>query len=185
MAAPERRRLFFALWPDPAVSTRLAAAARAAHALCGGRLMRRDSLHLTLVFVGAVTEPLVDKLQRAASLVRAEAFSLSFERYGCWQRKGIVWAGCAASSPLSDLVGQLAGRLVEAGLTLERREFAAHLTLLRNARCVDLPQLSAIDWPVAEFVLVESQLAASAGGYSIIGRWPLLAPPQSWQPEIS
>ncbi|OIQ95729.1 2'-5'-RNA ligase [mine drainage metagenome] len=184
MAAPERRRLFFALWPDQAVSTRLAAAARAAHALCGGRVMRRDSLHLTLVFVGAVTEPLVDKLHRAASLVSAEAFSLSFDRYGCWQRKGIVWAGCAASPPLSDLVGQLAGRLVDVGLRLERREFAAHLTLLRNARCVDLAQFSAIDWPVAEFVLVESQLAASAGGYTIIGRWPLAQPP-SWQTRVS
>ncbi|HUW39311.1 MAG TPA: RNA 2',3'-cyclic phosphodiesterase [Rhodocyclaceae bacterium] len=176
MAAPERKRLFFALWPDPAVSDGLAAAARAAHARCGGRMMRRDGLHLTLVFVGEVAEPVVETLHRAASRVSADAFELSFDRYGCWRRKGIVWAGCAAAPPLDELVGQLARNLSESGLQLEEREFSAHLTLLRNARCADLPSFEAIDWPVAEFVLVESQRSASGSAYTIIGRWPLASP---------
>ncbi len=180
MPAADTRRLFFALWPDPDISERLMSAARAAHVSCGGRVMRRETLHLTLVFVGDVAEPVVEILRRAASNVRAERFCLNLDRLGCWRHNGIVWAGCAASPPLIGLVAQLAGNLSGSGLQLERRDFAAHLTLLRNARCAALPVLAAIAWPVSEFVLVESR--ATGAAYDIIGRWPLMPAPTPGRP---
>lgn len=173
MPTSDTRRLFFALWPGPDVSARLATAARQALALCGGRVMRRETLHLTLVFIGDVAESGVEILRLAASRVSGEAFALSLDRLGCWRHNGIVWAGCAASPPLIGLVGQLAGNLSGSGVQLETRDFAGHLTLLRNARCADLPAFEAIEWPVAEFVLVESRRSAAVAGYDIIGRWPL------------
>ena len=165
--------MFFALWPEPDVSDRLAAAARAAQVRCGGRLMRRETVHLTLVFVGDVAEPAVEILRRAASKVHAARFCLNLDRLGCWRHNGIVWAGCAASPPLVELAARLAGNLSGSGLPLAQREFAPHLTLLRNARCAALPALAAIDWPVTEFVLVESRRSAAGAAYDVIGRWPL------------
>ena len=39
-------RLFFALWPDDTQRGELHAAAQRAHSKSGGRLMRRENLHL-------------------------------------------------------------------------------------------------------------------------------------------
>lgn len=174
MPASDSRRVFFALWPDPAVAEKLATAALKAHALCGGRIMRLETLHLTLAFIGDVPAMSIESVAQAASLVSGDAFSLSLDRCGCWRHNRIVWAG-ASEPPLAliRLVGQLNDRLFDAGLPFDARDFAAHLTLLRNARCVPLPTFEAIAWPVAEFVLVESQLSASGAAYTIIGRWPL------------
>jgi 2'-5' RNA ligase len=174
MPASDRRRVFFALWPRPAVAASLAASAQMAHALCGGRIMRQDTLHLTLAFIGDVPAVRIDGLLEAASRVTGDAFSLSLDRLGCWRHNRIVWAGASEPPPqLIALVGQLNERLADAGFPLEARDFAAHLTLLRKARCVALPAFETIAWPVAEFVLAESQLAASGAAYTLIGRWPL------------
>lgn len=187
--AGQRRRVFFALWPDETVAASLDAAGKQAHSTCGGRRMRRDSLHMTLAFIGDVPPERVETLRQAAAGVTNPAFTLQFDRLACWRHNRIAWIGC--SEPplhLMTLVGQLAERLADAGFPLEARAFAAHVTLLRNAHCLPLAQAEPIDWPVGEFVLAESNLmhrkVASPGGklpaeasegahYRIIGRWPL------------
>jgi len=174
MPASDSRRVFFALWPDPAVATRLATVASQVHALCGGRIMRRDTVHLTLAFIGDADAVRIESLRQAAALVSGNAFSLNLDRFGCWRHNRIVWTGCS-EPPLAllALVEQLTQRLSSVGFPPDARDFKAHLTLLRNTRCLPLPEFEAIAWPVAEFVLAESQLSASGADYTIIGRWPL------------
>jgi 2'-5' RNA ligase len=172
--AGDSRRVFFALWPDPAAAAKLAELALTAHALCGGRMMRPETLHLTLAFIGDVADARIDSLRQAASQVSAEAFSLELDRFGCWRRKGIVWAGCSEPPlPLAALAGQLGERLSAAGFALDARAFAAHLTLLRDARCLPLPAFEPVAWPVGEFVLAESQRSPSGAAYTVVDRWPL------------
>ncbi len=168
-----RRRVFFALWPDVAAARRLDELGAQAHARCGGRRMRRDGLHMTLAFIGETPVERIDDLRAAAAQVTGEAFTLEIDRLACWRHNRIVWAGCAqAPLPLLTLVGQLRERLAEAGLPLDDRDFAAHLTLLRDARCEELPAFEAIAWLVGEFVLAASR-PEGGGNYEIIGRWPL------------
>ena len=47
-------RVFFALWPDDAERAALAAWQLPLHKLCSGRIIRADTLHNTLVFLGNV-----------------------------------------------------------------------------------------------------------------------------------
>ena len=49
-------RVFFAIWPDNAAQKQLAALAKQlqAESLCGGRKIKPENIHLTLVFVGEV-----------------------------------------------------------------------------------------------------------------------------------
>jgi len=166
----QRHRVFFAVWPDAATAARLDRLGREAHAQCAGRRMRRDTLHMTLAFIGEVSESRIATLRQTAARLREEAFSLQIDRIDCWRHNRIVWAGCRQTPPpLTRLAGQLA-----AAEATETREFAAHVTLLRDAQCLSLPGFAPIDWPVNEFVLVESGLSDKGAHYDIIDRWPLL-----------
>ena len=163
------------MWPDTAALERLDQVAKQLHALCGGRRTRRETIHMTLAFIGEVPLARVEILRQAAGRVAGAAFTLRLDRLDCWRHNRVAWAGC--SEPplhLVTLVGQLSERLADAGLPLDIHDFAAHVTLLRNVSCVPMPDFEPINWPVADFVLVESQPSAAGPHYAIIGRWPLI-----------
>ncbi|MBS0544458.1 MAG: RNA 2',3'-cyclic phosphodiesterase [Proteobacteria bacterium] len=180
-SAPERdsgsepQRVFFALWPDELVAAALHACARRIHAQTGGRLMRRDSLHLTLAFLGDQPPERVEALRELAATLRGEAFELRLVRAGAWQRGRIVWGGPEATPPpLAALADGLAAALRGEGFAVEARPFAAHVTLVRNGhqpppREIDLP----VSWQVGDFALMRSHLGAEGARYECIGRWPL------------
>lgn len=170
--AAAERRVFFALWPPAGVASQLHAAAGAAQAACGGRAMRRETLHITLAFLGGIAAPRLADAEDAASRTMAPAFEMTLDRLGYWKHNRILWAGCmVAPAALVDLAGALAARLTSAGFRLDERPFAVHATLLRNAACATPPALAAtIRWPVIDFALVESH---GGSRYEVLRRWPL------------
>lgn len=172
------RRLFFALWPAAAIADELHAAARAAHVSCGGRLMRRETLHVTLAFLGDVPESRFADVLAVAPGATAPAFLLELDRLGHWPHSHIVWAGCtAAPAALPTLADDLAQGLRAAGFRLDDRPYAAHATLLRNAECRSgaPPLTNPIRWAVEDFALVESHRGADGSRYEVLRRWPLAA----------
>jgi 2'-5' RNA ligase len=174
--AEAQRRLFFALWPDAAVAASLHELAQVLQCACGGRATRRDSLHLTLAFLGGVPASRVADAEAAADAVMGSRFVFEFDRIACWKHNRIAWAGCSAPPPVvGDIAARLAANLRAAGFALDARPFAVHATLVRKADCsAPLPPLDApIAWPVHEFVLVESQPEASGSRYRIVRRWAL------------
>jgi len=186
MAAP--RRVFFALWPGPDVAKRLHALSADAHAACGGRRMKRDTLHLTLAFLGEVDAErfelacaVADDVAArggAAGMAPSPDMTLRIDRLAYWKHNRIVWAGCDEVPPaLAALAGDLAAALREAGFALDSRPFAAHVTLLRNAACPGgsghLGPFAAFDWPIDQFVLVQSRLDPGGAHYEIVRRWPV------------
>jgi len=175
----QRRRVFFALWPEEAALSGFDQVGKQLHGMGGGRRTRRENLHITLAFIGEVPGERIEILRQAAGQVVAPAFSLRLDRLTCWRQKRIAWAGCS-EQPLAllTLVGQLYERLAGAGLPLEIGDYTTHVTLLRNvhcARCTPLPELEPIDWPAHEFVLAESVLAPEGARYGVIDRWGLAA----------
>jgi RNA 2',3'-cyclic 3'-phosphodiesterase len=167
--------VFFALWPDEDAAGWLAALARKMAGQCGGRAMRREMLHLTLAFIGSVDDEQLAQLRRVVADVSAPAFDLGLDRVAWWRHNRIVWAGTAATPPaLESLVRDLNQGLREAGFRLDERPFAVHLTLVRNARAaVDAGEPLAVDWPVREFLLVESVLQPQGASYRPLDRYPL------------
>lgn len=173
--APATERLFFALWPPAEAARQLYALARGCHAGCGGRLMPRDNLHLTLAFLGDTPAERRLAAEAAADGVVGVPFDLSLDRLGYWKHNRILWAGCTqVPEALQALAAELAARLREAGFELEKRPFAAHLTLLRNAAPpAELPAPEGIAWSVDAFVLAASRLGPGGSRYEILRRWPL------------
>lgn len=138
--------------------------------------MRRETLHLTLAFVGDVSTERLEMLKALAASIRLAAFDLLFDRQQCLSRKKIYWVEASLVPPgLRALAAALSERLKAADFRSEERPFAAHVTLLRHTRCEKMPPAQSlhIDWPVQDFVLVESELRPEGARYGIIGRWGL------------
>lgn len=168
-------RVFFALWPDDAIARRFDAAGRLAHRALGGRRIRRDTLHLTLAFIGGVPAEGLEILRSVAGAIRLPSFPLNFDRIECLRRKKIAWAAAQPPQALLDLVSALETGLKASHFRTDERPFAAHVTLLRDARCEVAPPETVlhIDWPVRDFVLAESDLHPEGAHYRIVARWPL------------
>jgi 2'-5' RNA ligase len=174
MAAGERARVFFAVWPDEPVRDALSAAALRAQAECGGRATAAEKIHLTLFFVGDVERARIAELERIAKAICGAPFELETDVLGYWRHNRIVWAGTRVTpAALTRLAADLTTRLVAAGYRAEDRAYAPHVTLVRNARRAPLEtSLRMPAWHAQEFVLAES----ARGRYDVVSRWPLARP---------
>ena len=171
-----RARVFFALWPDPGLRRALVRARDALHGNLSGRSMREDSLHLTLVFIGDISESRLSELTALAAALRVEAFDFRLDQAACWRHNRI---GHLAASQIPEamlaLVQGLEQGLDRLELPYDQRPYRPHVTLVRNADCKNRnPALEPITWEARDFVLVRSTLRADGARYEELGRWPLL-----------
>jgi 2'-5' RNA ligase len=161
-------RLFFALWPPE--DTALALERWAAP--LKGRRVPAGNIHMTLAFLGEADPA---KAGAAARRAQGMAFRLPIEEARHWAHNDIVWAA-PRSMPvgLQQLVESLQLELFKAGFILERRPFAAHVTLLRKAQPQMLPPLpTAVEWPVKEFCLMSSTPTGHSAAYRRVEAFPL------------
>lgn len=130
---------------------------------------------MTLVFIGAVSPEQLDRLIAIAERIRSEPFEMSIDRLGYWPHNRIAWAGSSAvPSRQRRLYDSLTDSLLAAGFQLDKRPFVPHITLVRKARCNELPTLEQpIRWPVTEFALVESLPQPDEKQYLSLSCWPL------------
>jgi 2'-5' RNA ligase len=166
-------RLFFALWPDEQVRARLARCARELRTSCGGRPVPAQRLHMTLAFLGDADDKKIEEVERAAGEVAPRALSLVLDQPGYWKHNRIVWAGASAvPAGLAELVLELRGALARSRIAFDPKPFAAHVTLLRDARKPRaMPALEPIAWDVQGFALLRSQLQPAGGDYEILNAW--------------
>jgi RNA 2',3'-cyclic 3'-phosphodiesterase len=176
LAPAPRSRLFFALWPDATQRGELYRLARRLHSGCGGRVTRRDKLHLTLVFLGNIEHEKIPQLEALAARLRVPRFDLEFGATGYWRHNRIVWAApVAIPQRLAELVAALEGTLENAGYRFDRRPYAPHITLIRDAHEPgELPRFST-RWEISEFALVQSTRDDQGSRYQVVARWPLAA----------
>jgi RNA 2',3'-cyclic 3'-phosphodiesterase len=164
-------RIFFAVWPPADTARALARWALETQRQTGGSATQESKIHLTLAFLGDADH---ERAIRAARRVQGAAHALPIEQARYWRDNRIVWAGPRETPPpLLALFKQLELQLYKEDFMLERRPFAAHVTLIRKARAAALPPLPAVDWPVFEFVLVRSALSAAGSSYEVLERFPL------------
>jgi 2'-5' RNA ligase len=172
-AAERGARLFFALWPDAAARAGLAAWSRELCALCGGRALQPQDLHLTLAFLGSVDAERIGAIERAAAEVTSRAATLVLDSPGYWKHNRIVWAGASRPPPeLESLVADLRGALARAGVPFDAKRFVSHVTLLRDARDLPaIPELEPISWEARGFMLAGSSQRPGGGRYEILRSW--------------
>jgi 2'-5' RNA ligase len=174
-SAPENtRRVFFALWPDDAERATLASWQAPLHEICGGKAMRADTLHCTLVFLGEVEEHRLEALQLVAQEATFQPFALALSAAYYWGHNHIVYAAPDETPPeLAEQVTSLQDILRKHRFRFEERPYKAHVTLLRHAQWTDapLPPMPAVRWQARDFVLVRSLSDAQCARYEVLCRF--------------
>lgn len=147
----------------------------------GARAVPVERLHLTLLFMAVVPEPLVDDV---AAVVRGAAdatppFELAttgvVDRFGA----RVAWAGLRGTDTAVDLADRLRGAVVGCGVPVPDRSFRAHLTLARAGRRRITPAIVAdltaprVRWPVDCVHLVDSVVGQGPARWSVLADCPL------------
>jgi RNA 2',3'-cyclic 3'-phosphodiesterase len=171
-AGERRRRIFFALWPDEPTRAALVRATRRAVRLSGGRPTARHNLHVTVAFLGGITE---EALERAASVppVEVGSFALTLDTLGFQPRSRVLWlAAREIPRQLTALEQRLWEGLVAEGFERERRAYRPHVTLTRRGRAIEDP-VRPLTWPARKLALCESVQTKHGGRYQPLRFWPL------------
>ena len=156
-------RCFVALQPDEAARERLDQLAREQQArFPAARRMRRENVHLTLAFIGALEAELA---QQVAARLAAEPFApfdWTLDAIGAFAGARVLWAG-GSSAQLEALAARARRLLDDLTVPFDRKPFVAHVTLLRNvpreaardaAHAIEPPIL----WHAGAPVLLESRI---------------------------
>ncbi len=171
----ESIRVFFALWPNRLIQQQLHTLAKQLQPQCQVRVMRAETLHMTLQFIGNIPRTLLPKIIAAADKVAAQPFAMQLAKTAYWKHNRIAYATLASNTPLlDDLVSSLKTALNEQGVTYADQKFSPHVTLLRNAE--HKPQIQdfpPITWQVDSFVLVESVMTDQGAQYKTLREWIL------------
>lgn len=153
----------------------------------GVRWSRREQWHLTLRFLGRVTDvyAVADAVRRACA--RTTAFEVQLGGSGAFRRieQGtVLWVGVREGrGPLAQLAAAVETAVVGAGYEPEPRDFAPHLTLARTNRSRDFRRFVYAlgdesvgpSWIVKECVLLSSDTRPNGIVYEERARFTLLS----------
>ncbi|MFW6027713.1 MAG: RNA 2',3'-cyclic phosphodiesterase [bacterium] len=128
-------RLFAAIEIPDDILARLAALQ---NGVPGARWVPEENIHLTLAFFGELQPPEADDLDGLLSGIAVRPFNLHLESVGLFgSPPRTLWAGVSRSEPLVRLADKVVTAADRAGIEIDRRKFAPHVTL---ARLKDAPQ---------------------------------------------
>jgi 2'-5' RNA ligase len=129
-------RLFVALDLSDVVRTEIARFCEALRAeFPSPRWVRGEGIHVTLKFIGEVSDDRVEKIGNALSAVAPSApVEMNFRGTGFFpneRRPRVFWIGIVATPNLAEIAAQVETQLEPLGIARESREFKPHLTLAR------------------------------------------------------
>jgi 2'-5' RNA ligase len=154
-------------------------------------LIRRENLHLTLKFIGEVTDPAVSPMCDVLRQIPTPAsFRLQPSHLGCLPERGEVRIISVGLDGQLDLLQSLYEGIESAssslGLRKEGRRFHPHITVARLRKTlpssarqelerIPLPDSAGMEFDVREFVLMQSVFEPAGVRYLRVARFPLAA----------
>lgn len=174
MSAPEapKQRLFFALWPDDAVRNACANIIKQAKNNHNGKAVQLDNLHITLAFLGNVSTAQRECVEAVADSISMTPFKLEFDHVGWFKRPKVLWLGTQETpDALVQLVTGLGHGVRGCNIELDKRPFAAHLTLMRKVREFSELEIEPVEWCVDRFCLVQSFTYPEGVEYRVVRSW--------------
>ncbi len=124
---------------------------------CSGRFVAGANLHITLAFIGEVSDP--EKVQTILNIMNRQPFPETVLKSGqlkLW--RSLLVCQFESDEILNAWVTQLRNSLKDAGISVDEKPFKAHLTLARDFKSPDqvLPVLNLSSVRLSRAVLYES-----------------------------
>ena len=139
-----------------------------------GRPVAPQNYHITLAFLGDVTDSVAEGLTMDCRRIDFVPFRLELDRTGYFPKSGIYWIGPSrVPGELTALVKGLRKVSRKHRIKTDRRPFQPHLTLFRN--CIRRPPAPveppgfALD--CSGFTLFQSEFAATGVRYHPLRTW--------------
>jgi 2'-5' RNA ligase len=140
--------------------------------------------HLTMRFLGNLSEAQLERVKEECRKIRVPAFKLSVKGLGVFRQgrsREVFWAGLAPSGPLEVLREAVDAALMASLELRPEKRFWPHLTLARARRSGDGlkgPAAEAGQEILAEFMaeelrLYKSLLTPQAAVHTLLAAWPL------------
>ena len=175
-------RLFVGIEFPPELKLRLSLLCTA---LPGARWIDPGNLHLTLRFIGEITEDLAADVDEALARLKARRFALQLAGTGVFggNRPHTLWVGVERDPDLVVLHDKIEMALIRVGLAPEPRRFAPHVTLARlRDPVLDMlghflaahARFRADPLPVEHFSLIASFPTKAGSVYEDQADYPLL-----------
>jgi 2'-5' RNA ligase len=173
-------RLFYALFVPSDLHPKLLEVQAKARSYKGWRLTRPEQFHLTLLFMGQVSEDRLDLFSDVGQKVSEQVapFGVKMGGTGYFPEGGTprVWFVKANGEGLEPLAVGL--RQALPGFAGESEKFKPHITLARKKGPAPRlnTNLDALEFTATEFCLVESELDKTGSKYRIVERFMLEKP---------
>jgi 2'-5' RNA ligase len=145
-----------------------------------------ESLHVTLKFVGEVSDARLNEMKTALSAVKPAPFVVSFQDVGFFpnpKSPRVFWIGVQGGQALPQLAAMVDAALVKLGVAGEDKVYHPHLTLARAGSAGSLKQLRPVLNPEApprfgtmtaqEFWLYKSEPQRGGSRYTKLERFGL------------
>lgn len=173
----QKKRLFFALWPDDVEVRLLKESIFSYLESCAGRILEQRNWHITLAYFGEADAETQRCLEQQADAIEAYPFELDLLTLGFWSQAKVAWlAPEEVPVEMKTLVSALQRALVPCGYTPETREYQPHITLVRKAKqAPGIKEITPIKMKVRQFCLVESRTSEHGAEYYILKRWDFKA----------
>ncbi|MGZ9075762.1 MAG: RNA 2',3'-cyclic phosphodiesterase [Burkholderiaceae bacterium] len=166
-------RCFIAAWPDPPTRIALAAVSEdVRQRVAYRRATRIEDLHLTVAFIGNLSDEDAFAVADAIAKMRFRPFTWRLDTLGFFDQAGVVWVGAAREpvKPLVALADQARAVLDEFALDYDRRPLAPHVTLLRGVRSFEVERVLPIVWRIDSIALYRSAPIGEAARYARVMR---------------
>lgn len=159
-------RLFIALWPDEPTRPQIVLQRDNQGWVSGARTVPEANLHITLIFMGGVSRPMLPTLVDRLASVPCVPMALYFDRIEDWGDGLVVLCPREIPAALTRLHRRLQEVQQALGLPVESRPYRPHVTLARHAMGTALTQPTApIRWSARSFVLAQSD---PSGVYKVL-----------------
>jgi RNA 2',3'-cyclic 3'-phosphodiesterase len=128
-------RIFIALDIPGEIRARMLEYIERARALAPeARWARPEGLHVTLKFIGEVSEARVEQIKTALAAVKTEPFEVGFEKVGFFptsKSARVFWIGVEGGEAIPHLAALIDNATHSVGIPKEERAYSPHLTLAR------------------------------------------------------
>ena len=152
----------------------------------GAKWTRPEQLHLTLNFIGEVTDATMEDVKTILAEVRGSPLTLRFGPSGTFGSKAsprVIWIGVEHEPALMKAQAAIEEALASIGIQPEARAYTPHITLARLKKAdpaevaAHVHALDALELPpvaVDRFVLFKSVLTPKQAVHSIQAEFPFV-----------